>query len=132
MATEPMHVTATEARMLENLSPAALWDLNQTKKAAEAEAKARFLRKNGPNDTADNHTDAFRHGVLERVDDYKDLARAWTRDSATAHERLPGNPPPPKQWTCAQQRGRQKHRHGPSRSHTGGARRPRRTSSQQR
>ncbi|WP_124713038.1 DUF6973 domain-containing protein [Mycolicibacterium nivoides] len=91
MATEPMHVTATEARMLENLSPAALWDLNQTKKAAEAEAKARFPPQNGPNDTADNHTDAFRHAYWNALMTQR-FGEAWTRDFATAHERLPGNP----------------------------------------
>ncbi|WP_135452432.1 EspA/EspE family type VII secretion system effector [Mycobacterium sp. DL99] len=91
LATKPMHVTATEARMLENLSPAALWDLNQTKKAAEAEAKARFPPQNGPNDTADNHTDAFRHAYWNALMTQR-FGEEWTQDFATAHERLPSNP----------------------------------------
>lgn len=91
IGTDPKHVTATEARMLENLSPAALWDLNQTKKAAEEEAIERFPPPRSPEDTADNHTDAFRHAYWNALMTQR-FGEEWTRDFATAHERLPNNP----------------------------------------
>lgn len=91
IATKPMHVTATEARILGDLNAADLWDMNQAKKAAEAEAKVRFPPPNGPNDTADNHTDAFRHAYWNALMTQR-FGEDWTRDFTTAHERLPGNP----------------------------------------
>jgi hypothetical protein len=91
LATDPVHVTAGEARMLEELSPFALRDLNQIKEAAAVEAKVRFPPQNGPNDTADNHTDAFRHAYWNALMTQR-FGENWTRDFATAHERLPNNP----------------------------------------
>lgn len=91
LATDPVHVTAGEARMLEDLSPLALRDLNQIKEAAATEAKVRFPPQNGPNDTADNHTDAFRHAYWNALMTQR-FGEDWTRDFATAHERLPNNP----------------------------------------
>ncbi|BBX24577.1 hypothetical protein MTER_39880 [Mycolicibacter terrae] len=91
LATDPVHVTAGEARMLEDLSPFALRDLNQIKEAAATEAKVRFAPQNGPNDTADNHTDAFRHAYWNALMTQR-FGENWTRDFATAHERLPNNP----------------------------------------
>ncbi|WP_234812109.1 DUF4226 domain-containing protein [Mycolicibacter longobardus] len=90
LATNPVHVTAGEARMLEDLSPFALRDLNQIKQAAATEAKVRFPPQNGPNDTADNHTDAFRHAYWNALMTQR-FGENWTRDFATAHERLPDN-----------------------------------------
>ncbi|MGV0624703.1 DUF4226 domain-containing protein [Mycolicibacter minnesotensis] len=91
LATDPVHVTAGEARMLEQLSPLALWDLNQIKEAAATEAKVRFPPQNGVDDTADNHTDAFRHAYWNALMTQR-FGENWTRDFATAHERLPNNP----------------------------------------
>ncbi|GFG71589.1 DUF4226 domain-containing protein [Mycolicibacter senuensis] len=91
LATDPVHVTAGEARMLGDLSPFALRDLNQIKEAAATEAKVRFPPQNGPNDTADNHTDAFRHTYWNALMTQR-FGENWTRDFATAHERLPNNP----------------------------------------
>lgn len=91
LATDPVHVTAGEARMLEDLSPFALRDLNQIKEAAATEAKVRFPPQNGANDTADNHTDAFRHAYWNALMTQR-FGEDWTRDFATAHERLPNNP----------------------------------------
>lgn len=92
MATHPMHVTATEARMLENLSPFELRDLNQTKEAAEVEAKVRFPPQNGANDTADNHTDAYRHA-------YWNVAWSntieWGEAGTTTKSTVPGQAPTP-------------------------------------
>lgn len=61
MLTDPKHVTASEARILDDMSPLELRDMDQIKEAAEVEAKVRFPPQNGINDTADNHIDAFRH-----------------------------------------------------------------------
>lgn len=91
LATDPVHVTAGEARMLEDLSPFALRDLNQIKGAAATEAKVRFPPQNGANDTADNHTDAFRHAYWNALMTQR-FGEDWTRDFATAHERPPNNP----------------------------------------
>ncbi|WP_232000806.1 WXG100 family type VII secretion target [Mycobacterium kyorinense] len=91
LATDPVHVTAREARMLGKLSPFALRDLNQIKEAAAVEAKVRFPPQNGPNDTADNHTDAFRHAYWNALMTQR-FGENWTRDFTTAHERLPNNP----------------------------------------
>ncbi|MCV7288092.1 hypothetical protein H7J87_22480 [Mycolicibacterium wolinskyi] len=89
--TSPKHVTATEARILDSLAPWELQDLNQTKEAAEVESKVRFPPQNGANDTADNHTDAFRHAYWNALMTQR-FGEQWTRDFAEAHERLPGNP----------------------------------------
>ncbi|WP_246231364.1 DUF6973 domain-containing protein [Mycolicibacterium sediminis] len=89
--TDPMHVTATEARMLEDMSPFELRDLNQIKEAAAAEAIERFPPPNGGSDTADNHTDAYRHAYWNALMTQR-FGEEWTSDFATAHEGLPGNP----------------------------------------
>lgn len=91
MAADPTRVTASEARILEGLSPAALWDMNQIKEAAATEAKVRFPPQNGAEDTADNHTDAFRHTYWNALMTQR-FGEQWTKDFATAHERLPNNP----------------------------------------
>jgi uncharacterized protein YukE len=91
MATDPTRVTASEARILEGLSPAALWDMNQIKEAAATEAKVRFPPQNGAEDTADNHTDAFRHTYWNALMTQR-FGEQWTKGFATAHERLPNNP----------------------------------------
>jgi hypothetical protein len=91
MLTDPKHVTATEARILDDLSPLELRDMDQIKDAAEVEAKVRFPPQNGANDTADNHTDAFRHTYWNALMTQR-FGEQWTRDFATAHERLPNNP----------------------------------------
>lgn len=91
MATDPKHVTATEARILNGMSPLELRDMDQIKDAAEVEAKVRFPPQNGANDTADNHTDAFRHTYWNALMTQR-FGEGWTRDFATAHERLPNNP----------------------------------------
>ncbi len=89
--TEPKRVTATEARILDGMSPLELRDLDQIKEAAEVEAKVRFPPQNGVDDTADNHTDAFRHTYWNALMTQR-FGEQWTRDFATAHERLPANP----------------------------------------
>jgi len=91
MFTDPKHVTATEARILGDMSPLELRDMDQIKEAAEVEAKVRFPPQNGVNDTADNHTDAFRHTYWNALMTQR-FGEQWTRDFATAHERLPNNP----------------------------------------
>lgn len=91
MLTEPKHVTATEARILSEMSPLELRDMDQIKEAAEVEAKVRFPPQNGVNDTADNHTDAFRHTYWNALMTQR-FGEQWTKDFATAHERLPANP----------------------------------------
>ena len=91
MMTEPKHVTAAEARILDELSPLEMRDMDQIKEAAEVEAKVRFPPQNGVNDTADNHTDAFRHTYWNALMTQR-FGEQWTRDFATAHERLPNNP----------------------------------------
>jgi hypothetical protein len=64
--------------------------MDQIKEAAEVEAKVRFPPQNGPTDTADNHTDAFRHAYWNALMTQR-FGENWTRDFATAHERLPSN-----------------------------------------
>ena len=91
MLTDPKHVTATEARILDEMSPLELRDMDQIKEAAEVEAKVRFPPQNGANDTADNHTDAFRHTYWNALMTQR-FGEQWTKDFATAHERLPANP----------------------------------------
>lgn len=91
LKTDPKHVTATEARILDDLSPLAMRDMDQIKEAAEVEAKVRFPPQNGVDDTADNHTDAFRHTYWNALMTQR-FGEQWTRDFATAHERLPNNP----------------------------------------
>lgn len=91
MMTEPKHVTAAEARILDELSPLEMRDMDQIKEAAEVEAKVRFPPQNGVDDTADNHTDAFRHTYWNALMTQR-FGEQWTRDFATAHERLPDNP----------------------------------------
>lgn len=91
MFTTPQRVTATEARMLEQLSLFELQDLKQAKEAAEVEAKVRFPPQNGVNDTADNHTDAFRHAYWNALMTQR-FGEQWTKDFTEAHERLPDNP----------------------------------------
>ncbi len=84
--TEPKRITAGEARMLEELNPLELRDMNQMKESAEAEAAARFPTKH----TGDNHLDAFRHTYWNALMTQR-FGEDWTRQFATAHERLPGN-----------------------------------------
>ncbi|MDA2889543.1 EspA/EspE family type VII secretion system effector [Mycolicibacterium sp. BiH015] len=91
MMTEPKHVTAAEARILDELSPLEMRDMDQIKDAASVEAKVRFPPQNGVDDTADNHTDAFRHTYWNALMTQR-FGEQWTRDFATAHERLPNNP----------------------------------------
>lgn len=91
MMTDPKHITAAEARILDELSPLEMRDMDQIKEAAEVEAKVRFTPQNGVNDTADNHTDAFRHTYWNALMTQR-FGEQWTRDFATAHERLPNNP----------------------------------------
>lgn len=91
MLTDPKHVTATEARILSEMSPLDLRDMDQIKDAAEVEAKVRFPPQNGVNDVADNHTDAFRHTYWNALMTQR-FGEHWTKDFATAHERLPANP----------------------------------------
>ena len=89
--TDPKHVTAGEARILDEMSPFELRDLQQITEAAAVEAKVRFPPQNGANDTADNHTDAFRHAYWNALMTQR-FGEQWTRDFTTAHERLPNNP----------------------------------------
>ncbi|MDG4665497.1 EspA/EspE family type VII secretion system effector [Mycobacterium sp. 236(2023)] len=91
MMTDPKHVTAAEARILDDLSPLEMRDMDQIKEAAEVEAKVRFPPQNGADDTADNHTDAFRHTYWNALMTQR-FGEQWTREFATAHERLPKNP----------------------------------------
>lgn len=91
MRTDPTRVTASEAAILDDLSPLEMRDMDQIKDAASVEAKVRFPPQNGVNDTADNHTDAFRHTYWNALMTQR-FGEQWTRDFATAHERLPGNP----------------------------------------
>lgn len=89
--TDPKQVTATEGRMLDRLSLFELRDLDQLTEAAKAEAIARFPPPHHPDDTADNHTDAFRHAYWNALMTQR-FGNDWTRDFTTAHERLPNNP----------------------------------------
>ncbi len=84
--TEPKRITAGEARMLAELNPLELRDMNQMKEAAEAEAAERFRTAH----TGDNHLDAFRHAYWNALMTQR-FGEDWTREFATAHERLPGN-----------------------------------------
>lgn len=89
--TDPKRVTAAEARILDDMSALELRDMDQIKDAAEVEAKVRFPPQNGVDDTADNHTDAFRHTYWNALMTRR-FGEKWTLDFATAHERLPDNP----------------------------------------
>ncbi|AIY45060.1 DUF6973 domain-containing protein [Mycolicibacterium fortuitum] len=89
--TDPKQVTATEGRMLDRLSLFELRDLDQLTEAAKSEAISRFPPPHHPDDTADNHTDAFRHAYWNALMTQR-FGEDWTRDFTTAHERLPNNP----------------------------------------
>ncbi|BBX29241.1 DUF6973 domain-containing protein [Mycolicibacterium alvei] len=91
MFTEPHQVTATEGRILDGLSVLDLRDLDQLTEAAKSDAINRFPPPRGPNDTADNHTDAFRHAYWNALMTQR-FGEKWTQDFTTAHERLPRNP----------------------------------------
>ncbi|MGE2689037.1 DUF6973 domain-containing protein [Mycolicibacterium pulveris] len=83
---DPQKLTASEARMIDNLSLKEKWDFIQIKDKAEAEAEARYPE--GGN--IGNHRDAFRHAYWNALMTER-FGEEWAREYATAHERKPAN-----------------------------------------
>lgn len=85
---QPVDVTSSEARMLDDLGWAGVKDARDIQIAAENTAKTTF----GGAGIVDGHADAFRHAywnalLTQRFDE------GWTSDFTTAHERRPDNLP---------------------------------------
>lgn len=83
---DPQELTASEARMIDNLSIAEKIDFYEIRMEAEAEAERRFPE--GPN--VGSHRDAFRHTYWNALMTER-FGEEWTNEYATAHERKPVN-----------------------------------------
>lgn len=81
--TEPRELTATEARMLDDIGWLAQQDFKQIAEHAFDEADQRFV----PEDQNDNHNDAFRHAYWNALLTQR-FGEEWARDYTTAHERI--------------------------------------------
>lgn len=93
LATDPTSVTAGEGKILDQLNPIGMYNMNEIKQDATEEAKRRFPPPPGPegsNQEIDNQTDAFRHAYWNALMTQK-FGEDWTRNFATAHERRPDN-----------------------------------------
>ena len=85
---QPVDVTTSEARLLDDLGWAGVKDARDIQIAAENTAKTTF----GGAGIVNGHADAFRHAywnalLTQRFDE------GWTSDFTTAHERRPDNLP---------------------------------------
>ncbi|MGH3873880.1 MAG: DUF6973 domain-containing protein [Pseudonocardiaceae bacterium] len=84
----PKTVTATEARLLDDIGWAGVIDANDIQEGASTRAQSAF----GGAGIVDGHADAFRHAYWNAL-----LTRRfdedWTSDFTTAHERKPDNRP---------------------------------------
>jgi len=81
-------ITATEATMLDRLSPKALWDFKDIEDQAFKDSREKFSPVNDENDS---HRDAFRHAYWNALMTQR-YGEDWTRRYASAHEQLPTNP----------------------------------------
>ncbi|MFN2494644.1 MAG: hypothetical protein ABR608_01875 [Pseudonocardiaceae bacterium] len=88
LGVPPTKLTASEARMLDNLGLLGVKDARDIQITAQTTALSTFGRVG----ELDGHTDAFRHAywnalLTQRFDE------GWTSDFTTAHERRPNNLP---------------------------------------
>jgi hypothetical protein len=86
--TDPQDITATEARMLDDLGILGQRDMQQIKDLARETANSRFPPPNG--NEVDNHNDAFRHAYWNALMTQR-FGEEWTHQFATAHERRTDN-----------------------------------------
>ena len=88
LGKEPRQLTASEARLLDDLGLLGVKDADDIQEVASTRAQTAF----GGAGIADGHADAFRHAywnalLTQRFDE------GWTDDFTTAHERRPDNRP---------------------------------------
>jgi hypothetical protein len=89
---EPVHVTASEARLLDELGPFDLKALNSSHDDAFAEADRRFPSQAPDPRRNDDHNDAFRHAYWNALMT-RNIGEDFAHDYGYAHERVRGNTP---------------------------------------
>jgi hypothetical protein len=85
-------MTATEARMLDELNPFELYDARGIYHHSYAEQERHFPGQE--DDDTDNHVDAFRHAYYNAQLSHR-FGEGWAEDFTTAHEGTPFDPPTP-------------------------------------
>jgi hypothetical protein len=88
----PVEVTASEARLLDNLGPFGLQALVSARDDARAEANKRFPSQAPPPEGNDDHNDAFRHAYWNALM-ARNIGEDFAHDYGYAHERVPRNTP---------------------------------------
>jgi hypothetical protein len=86
-----VQVTASEAKMLDNMGPLDLKAMNDIKTHAQDEANKRFPSQ-ARIPANDDHTDAFRHAYWN-AQMTRSFGQQFAQDYTNAHERVPGNTP---------------------------------------
>jgi uncharacterized protein YukE len=89
---DPVRVTASEARLLDDLGPFGLQALVSARDDARAEANNRFPSQAPPPEGNDDHNDAFRHAYWNALMT-RNIGEDFAHDYGYAHERVPLNPP---------------------------------------
>lgn len=89
---DPVRVTASEARLLDDLGPLDLKAMQDSKVDAQTEANSRFPSQAKDPVANDDHTDAFRHAYWNALMANR-IGDDFATDYGQAHERIPGNQP---------------------------------------
>lgn len=89
---KPVHVTASEAKLLDSLGPGGLRDMKDVKEQAFAEADKRFPSQAPAPKRNDDHNDAFRHAFWN-AQMTRHFGQDFAQDYGNAHERVPLNTP---------------------------------------